>query len=127
MSGLLFKPIKIRNLALKNRIVMAPMATHFATLEGQVTERLKHYYATRARGGVAMIVSESCYVHPEGRGGSNRLSICSDEAIPGLKELAAVVHVNGAKIAAQLHHGGRQISPASISQYPVSASSTPCI
>lgn len=127
MFDSLFKPIRIRNLELKNRIVMAPMATHFATKDGYVTERLKNYYVERARGGVGMIVTESSYVHPEGKGGPNRLSICDDETIPGLKELTSAIHAHEVKVAVQLHHGGRQISPKAIGQYPVSASSIPCI
>jgi len=123
----LFEPINIGNLELKNRIVMPPMATHFATKEGYVTQRQIDYYVQRAKGGVGMIITESSYVHPEGRGGSNRLTIQSDESIPGLKKLTAAIHAHGVKAAAQLHHGGRQISPEALSQYPVSASSVPCI
>jgi len=106
---------------------MAPMATHFATKEGYVTQRLIDYYAERAKGGVGTIVTESSYVHPEGKGGTNRLSICNDKAITGLKKLTSTIHKYGAKVVAQLHHGGRQVSPEAISQYPASASSIPCI
>lgn len=127
MFNLLFEPIKIRNLELKNRIVMAPMATHFATRDGYVTERLKNYYVERAKGGVGTIVTESCYVHPEGKGGPNRLSICDDETIRGLRGLTSAIHSHDVKAVVQLHHGGRQISPEAICQYPVSASSIPCI
>jgi 2,4-dienoyl-CoA reductase-like NADH-dependent reductase (Old Yellow Enzyme family) len=55
----LFQPIQIYTLELKNRIIMAPMATHFADEAGAVTDRLKNYYAERARGGTGLIMIES--------------------------------------------------------------------
>ena len=123
----IFEPINIGNLRLSNRIVMAPMATHFATIDGYVTDRLIDYYVERAINEVGLIISESCYVHPEGRGGSNRLSIYTDAMVSGLRKLTSAIHTHGSKVAIQLHHGGRQISPDAISEYPVSASSIPCI
>jgi 2,4-dienoyl-CoA reductase-like NADH-dependent reductase (Old Yellow Enzyme family)/thioredoxin reductase len=127
MYEYMFESLKIGRLQLNNRIIMAPMATHFATYDGFVTQRLIDYYVERARSGVGMIVTESCYVHPEGKGGSNRLSICDDKTILGLKQLASAIHIHETKVAVQLHHGGRQISPDAICQYPVSASSIPCV
>lgn len=47
----LFQPIQIGSLKLKNRIVLAPMATHYADENGAVTPRLKNYYAEIAQGG----------------------------------------------------------------------------
>jgi 2,4-dienoyl-CoA reductase-like NADH-dependent reductase (Old Yellow Enzyme family)/thioredoxin reductase len=123
----LFEPIFIGDLRLENRIVMAPMATHFASKQGAVTQRLIDYLVERAKGGVGMIVTESCYVHPEGKGGPRRLGIYSDELIEGHKKLTSAIHECKTKIALQLHHAGRQASPLAIYKYPVSASSIPCI
>ena len=122
----LFEPIRIGPLELKNRMVMAPMATHYADESGAVTERLKNYYAERARGGVGLIIIESGYIHPLGRGGRKRLGLHDDQLIPGLKELVDLVHTEGARICSQLHHAGRQINvKATNGMYPVSASSIP--
>jgi 2,4-dienoyl-CoA reductase-like NADH-dependent reductase (Old Yellow Enzyme family) len=55
----IFSPQQIGPLELKNRIVMAPMATHYADETGAVTERLKNYYLERARGGAGLIIVES--------------------------------------------------------------------
>ncbi len=122
----LFEPIRIGPLELKNRMVMAPMATHYADESGAVTERLKNYYAERARGGVGLIIIESGYIHPLGRGGLKRLGLHDDQLIPGLKELVDLVHTEGARICSQLHHAGRQINvKATNGMYPVSASSIP--
>ncbi len=122
----LLEPIRIGPLQLKNRMVMAPMATHYADESGAVTERLKNYYAERARGGVGLIIIESGYIHPLGRGGLKRLGLHDDQLIPGLKELVDLVHTEGARICSQLHHAGRQINvKATNGMYPVSASSIP--
>jgi len=123
---MLFTPIRIGSLELKNRIVMAPMATHYADETGAVTERLKNYYAARARGGAGLITIESGFVHPLGRGGSRRMGLHEDRLIPGLRGLVDAVHGEGARICSLLHHAGRQINVRNTSgQYPVSASSLP--
>jgi 2,4-dienoyl-CoA reductase-like NADH-dependent reductase (Old Yellow Enzyme family)/thioredoxin reductase len=122
----LFSPLQIGPLELKNRIVMAPMATHYADETGAVTERLKNYYLERARGGVGLIIVESGYIDPLGRGGTRRMGLHEDRLIPGLKGLVDAVHAEGAKISSLLHHAGRQIDVKNTcGQYPVSASSLP--
>ena len=60
----LFSPIQIGELKLKNRIVLAPMATNYGTDKGRMTERQIQYYLERARGGVGLIVTESNYLFP---------------------------------------------------------------
>jgi 2,4-dienoyl-CoA reductase-like NADH-dependent reductase (Old Yellow Enzyme family)/thioredoxin reductase len=120
----LFEPIQIGNMKLKNRIVMAPMATHYADEKGAVTDQLKDYYAGRARGGTGLIITESCYVHPSGRGGLRRLGLYDDFLISGMRELVNLIHDEGAKISSQIHHAGRQINPLMVDGcYPISCSS----
>ena len=120
----LFSPLFIGHLRLKNRIAMAPMATHFADETGAVTPRFIDYYVERACGGAGLIIIESGYVHLSGRGGIRRLGLHEDRLIPGLRELVKQVHSQGAKISAQLHHGGRQINALALSGIcPVSCSS----
>ncbi|MCR4441663.1 MAG: FAD-dependent oxidoreductase [Peptococcaceae bacterium] len=120
--SMLFSPITIGNMKLKNRIVMAPMATHFANKEGRVTKKIIDYYAERARGGTGLIITESCYVIPQGRGGNQRLGIHEDGLIDGLSQLTDAVHANGAMIAAELHHGGPQVPRMVIGEMPAAAS-----
>ncbi len=121
----LFQPIQIGSMELKNRMAMAPMATHFADENGAVTTQLKNYYAERARGGVGLILMESGYIHLSARGGPRRLGLHQDSLIPGLKELVDVIHASGAKVSSQLHHAGRRANVALQGIYPVSASSIP--
>jgi len=108
----LFTPGRIGSLEINNRIVMAPMGTYLAGRDGMVTERLKAYYAGRARGGAGLIIVEVAAVdHPRGRGMTRELGLSDDKFIPGLADLAAEVHRHGARIGIQLHHAGRIAAP----------------
>ena len=104
----LLEPGKIGSMELRNRIIMAPMGTGFATKDGHVTERMRSYYEARARGGVSMVVPGVLFVDfPRGLTMECALAISDDKYIPGLRSLVEVVHRHGAKIAAQLNHGGK--------------------
>ncbi|MFQ6067159.1 MAG: tRNA-dihydrouridine synthase, partial [bacterium] len=122
---MLFRPGKIGSLELKNRIVMPPMVTNYATREGAVTEQYKDYLRERAKGGVGLVIVEATYVHPWGKGFINNLGIDRDELIPGLRQLAEVVHDVGAKIAIQLYHAGRQTSSKTTGCQPIAPSPIP--
>jgi len=120
-----FEPIKIWNV-LKNRIVMAPIATHLAKEDGSISQRQIDYYAERAKGGVRLIITESCCVHDDGRRKKHRLSVSDHKFVPEFKRLVQTVHNYGPKIAMQLHHGRRLCTPNDISEYPISPSTIPC-
>ena len=89
---MLFSTGKIGSLELKNRMVMPPMVTNYATEDGAVTEQYKDYLRERAKGGVGLIIVEATYVHPWGKGFVNNLGIDRDELVPGLRELTEVAH-----------------------------------
>jgi 2,4-dienoyl-CoA reductase-like NADH-dependent reductase (Old Yellow Enzyme family)/thioredoxin reductase len=122
---LLFSPISINHLMLKNRIVMPPMCTAFATLPGAVTDRMVGYYGARARGGVGLINVEFSYVHPTGKSFKHMLGIHDDRLILGLKELTDAVHRGGAKIFVQISHAGRRTHSDIIGSLPVAPSPIP--
>ncbi len=107
-----FEPVMIRNLELKNRLMMSAMVTNYSTEAGEVTPRLVAYHQERAKGGVAMIETEAAYVHPGGKGYVHQLGIYSDDLVPGLKWLIRVIHAHGAKVMVQLFHAGRRTSRA---------------
>lgn len=107
----LFIPLRIRSLALKNRIIMPGMVTNHAAPNGEVTEKLIRYHAERARGGVALNIVEASYVARDGNSFDFGLSVADDAMLPGLTRLARAVHEEGGKIAIQLQHGGRCASP----------------
>lgn len=119
MPGLqtLFTPGRIGRLSLKNRIVMPPMATHLATDQGDITDRLIDYYAERAKGGVGLVVVESSF--PSAVGHPNRIVLDGKRRIPRLQQLVEAVRREGAKVVLELNtHMGRQdrnpLSPSDV-------------
>lgn len=94
---------------LRNRIVMAPMVTNFASDTGAVTDRLIYHYSTLAEGGAGLIIVEATCIDPETAWSyGNPLCIHSDTLIPGLNELAEAVHDRDAKISIEIQHTGRE-------------------
>ncbi len=118
----LFQPFRIRGMELKNRIVMAPMVTNYATQDGAVTQRLIDYLVARAWGGVGLITAEATYVRADGRGFSYQLGIHRDDLVPGLRQLTQLVHEGHAKISVQLFHAGRQTGRRITGMQPVAPS-----
>jgi len=122
----LFSPIKLADgLELRNRLVMAPMATNFADESGVPTPNQHAYYKLRARKGIGMIVSETNYVREDGKNSRNRMGLHGDHVISSHIQLTQAVHEESVKICAQLHFGGYTISPKIIGRYPLSCSATP--
>lgn len=110
-SSVLFTPIKINRMTLKNRIVMPAMASYHAAVNGEVTDKLIRYHAERARGGAAMNIVEATYVARSGNSFDLGLGISDDFMIKGLSKLTEAVHQYDGKIAIQLQHGGRFGNP----------------
>jgi 2,4-dienoyl-CoA reductase-like NADH-dependent reductase (Old Yellow Enzyme family)/thioredoxin reductase len=122
----LFSPFQIGKLELKNRIVMPPMATHFAGEDGSVNDRHITYYMKRIRGGVGYITFEHTGVLKQGRASPNMALIDSDQNILPFKKLVETIHKEDGKIVIQINHAGRQTS-ASITGSPIVApSAIPC-
>lgn len=122
MSNLsnLFKPIKIGKMELKNRIVFPAVCTAYASEDGFVTERIKRYYARRAKGGAGLVIVECGHVEfPEGWVRPGDLSLSDDKYIPGLRELAEAIKSEGAKAAMQVAHAGRNSPIKPIAPSPI--------
>jgi len=111
---------------LRNRVVMSAMVTCFGTEDGCVSERTKNYLGARAQGGVALLIVEATYVHPCGKAYANQLGISDDKFIPGMSELIQAIHKHGAKVAVQLHHGGRRAKSEVSGMQPVAPSPLAC-
>ncbi len=104
----LFSPIKVGSLELRNRIVNTAHGTGF-TKDHVFTDQHVHYYAERARGGAAMIITESASVHPTSNIGMQDTLWGYDRAIvPAYRKVAGAVHEQGARVIVQLSHQGRQ-------------------
>ena len=105
----LFSPLTIRGMELKNRIVMSPMCMYSCfNKDGKVTNWHKIHYASRAVGGMALIMLEASAVTAQGRISHEDLGIWNDNQITGLKEVVDLIHEHGAKAAIQLAHAGRK-------------------
>lgn len=102
----LFEPMRLGALRLKNRIVMAPMGT---ALEdgGHVTDAAVAYYVRRARGGVGTITVEGCLVSAYSEGPEPRIH--SREYLPGLRKLVEALRHYDVTVGVQLMHPGRQV------------------
>ncbi len=103
---LLFSPITIGNLELKNRLLMPPMIERLAK-HGMVTQAVTDFYAARARGGVGLIVLTPGIID-ESMASDIQLGIYEDRFIPSLKAFTEVIHSCGAAIGIELMHLGRQ-------------------
>jgi 2,4-dienoyl-CoA reductase-like NADH-dependent reductase (Old Yellow Enzyme family)/thioredoxin reductase len=122
----LFEPGRIGEMELKNRMVMPAMGTNLATRDGYVNEQMKDYYEERAKGGVGLVIVEvACVDPPTGKTVPCQLLIDDDKFIPGLSELAEVIHRYGAKAALQLMHAGRAAKSKVTHTQPVAPSAIP--
>ncbi|MFH1483477.1 MAG: NAD(P)/FAD-dependent oxidoreductase [Chloroflexota bacterium] len=119
----LFEPLPLGAIRLKNRLVMAPMGTNYASPTGEVTERLLDYYEERARGGVGLIIVEAtCVASPLGVILQSQLRADDDRFLPGLEELARRLHAYGVGVLLQLCHGGRVARSRLYGEVPVAPS-----
>lgn len=109
----LFSSFKVKNLELKNRIVMAPMCMYSAEEDGKAKEWHYIHYATRAIGGTALIIQEATAVEPRGRITDRDLGIWDDSQIDGLKRIVTECKKHGAAMGIQLAHAGRKCEAAS--------------
>ena len=107
----LFSPIKIKEIELRNRIVLSPMCQYSST-EGYANDWHLIHYGSRAAGGAGLIMCEATAVSPEGRISPGDLGLWDNKHIEGLKRITSFNHSMGAKSGIQLAHAGRKASHA---------------
>ncbi|MET4101862.1 N-ethylmaleimide reductase [Roseovarius sp. MBR-78] len=106
MPDTLFSPIRIGDLDLPNRIVMAPLTRNRADdTTGEVGDLQAEYYAQRASAG--LIITEAAQISPEGKGYVGTPGIHSAEQVAAWKKVTDAVHAKGGRIVIQLWHVGR--------------------
>ena len=108
MSDTVFTPIKLGNLQLKNRVVMAPM-TRSRAIGNLPNAMVEEYYRLRADAG--LIISEGISPSPNGLGYARIPGMFNDVQAQGWKRVTDGVHQAGGKIFAQLMHSGRISHP----------------
>ena len=120
MYDMLFSPMSIGNVEIKNRIVMTAAEFSLGEPSGKVTPRLSDYYEERAKGGVGLIIPGICRVNDmAGAATYTQLSMSHDYHIEPMREMVRKLHSHGAKLAIQLHHAGRQGLASSINSLPM--------
>lgn len=109
MKHKLFSPYTIKNVTLKNRIVMSPMCMYSSfNQDGKVQPFHFAHYESRAAGQAGLIMTEATSVLPEGRISHEDLGIWEDDQVEGLQNITEGIHRHGAKAAIQLAHAGRK-------------------
>ncbi|QND16914.1 NADH:flavin oxidoreductase (plasmid) [Rhizobium leguminosarum bv. trifolii] len=102
----LFRPFKLGQLDLRNRIVMAPM-TRKLSPDGVPGEDVSQYYRRRAEGGVGLIITEGTTIgRPAASGSSSIPNFHSPDSLVGWAKVVREVHAAGSRIAPQLWHLG---------------------
>jgi 2,4-dienoyl-CoA reductase-like NADH-dependent reductase (Old Yellow Enzyme family)/thioredoxin reductase len=122
----LFSSFSIKDIKLKNRIVMPGLASFLIGDDGIISDVTVEHYRRRAAGGPAMVIMEACSVSPEGMVSANQARIYDDRFIEGLSKIAGVMKSEGSVPAIQIHHGGRQTSIKVIKRKPLAPSPIPC-
>lgn len=101
------RTFKIKNLELKNRLMVPPMVCFtWPTEKGYVTEKNLKHYEDFAKGGFSLIVVEATAVTERSKLHESELGLFEDGQIEGFREIAKRIHENGAKCFVQLLHAG---------------------
>src|SRR5262245_10754671 len=105
----LLSPLRLGDLDLPNRIVMAPLTRSRAGATRTPNALMADYY--RQRAGAGLILTEATSVTPEGVGYADTPGIWSAEQVEGWKAVTRAVHEQGGHVFLQLWHVGRISHP----------------
>ena len=106
---MLFDPLTLRGLTLKNRIVVSPMC-QYSSNDGHANEWHFVHLGARAVGGAGLVFTEASAVTREGRISSEDLGIWKDEHVEELSRIVRFIDGQGAAAGMQLAHAGRKAS-----------------
>lgn len=103
----IFDKFKIKNIELRNRIVLPPLVRFsIIGLDGYVTDELVDWYEEVLCGGVGFVIVEATAVSEDGKLRENQLGIWNDSFIFGLKRIADKCHEYNVPVLIQIHHAG---------------------
>ncbi|WP_449281894.1 NADH:flavin oxidoreductase/NADH oxidase [Leucobacter sp.] len=107
----LFRPIRLRDLELRNRLWVAPMCQYSVPEEDGIPRdwHVQHLGGL-ARGGAGLVMAEATAVAPEGRISPRDLGLWNADQTAAFARLAGIVHAHGARFGVQLAHAGRKAS-----------------
>ena len=105
---MVFNEFKIKNLNLKNRLVIPPMAIKRPSEDGYVTDSLIEYYDSMTKDqNMGLVIVEHSYVNIKGKAHTNQLGMDNFDKLDGLKRLVKTIKDNGCGVIAQLSHAGQ--------------------
>src|SRR5690606_20579378 len=107
MQHLLFSPLTLKTITLKNRILVSPMC-QYSAVDGFATNWHLVHLGSRAIGGAGLIIQEATAVSPEGRITPQDLGLWSDAHIEKLAEITKFITDQGSVAGIQLAHAGRK-------------------
>lgn len=102
--------VAIKGLRIRNRLVLPPITTNYATEDGRVTDEILQFYTKRSQN-VGLTIVEATAVNEVGKIVPNSLGLWSDEQIAGMKDLVEIIHRQGSVAVIQLNHAGPRCSP----------------
>jgi 2,4-dienoyl-CoA reductase-like NADH-dependent reductase (Old Yellow Enzyme family) len=105
----LFSPVRLGDLELANRVVMAPLTRMRSGRSGVPGDIVVEHYAQRA--GVGLIITEGAFPNQESRAFAGQPGIVTEEQAEGWRRVADAVHARGGRIVLQVMHGGRVSHP----------------
>lgn len=105
----LFSPLRLREVELRNRIVVSPMC-QYSSVDGFANDWHLVHLGSRAVGGAGLIILEASAVTQEGRISPDDLGIWKDEQVEMLARIFKFIESQGAVGGIQLAHAGRKAS-----------------
>jgi len=121
----LLDPLKVGKHVLRNRIVMPPMLTNLASVDGTITDKLIEYYILRAKM-LGILIVEASYISKGSNLSEKQLGIYDDSLVPGLCKLSEAVHRNGTPVLIQIMHSGAKTYAGSGGIQTVAPSAIDC-
>lgn len=118
----LLSSLIVQGLTLRNRIVMPPMWSGQAGLDGFVTPNIVEYHRRRAAAGCGLIIVEHAFVHPRGRHTPTQIGVHGDATVEGLSRLASAIKREGAAACLQISHAGSRTSSRVLGMRPLAPS-----
>lgn len=109
--ALLFEPYHLRDITLRNRIVVSPMC-QYSSQDGFANDWHLVHLASRAVGGAGLVITEAAAVEARGRISPEDLGIYQDAHVEPLARITALIQEHGAVPGIQLAHAGRKASTA---------------
>jgi 2,4-dienoyl-CoA reductase-like NADH-dependent reductase (Old Yellow Enzyme family) len=111
LGAMLFDPLVLRGLTLRNRVGVSPMC-QYSSEDGFANDWHLVHLGSRAVGGAGLVTTEATAVEPRGRISPEDLGLWKDEQVAVLERITRFLHAHGAAAGVQLAHAGRKASTA---------------